>query len=411
MTTPVTYSFDTLLRRIIDELITPMSLVDPTVRSGPHSRWLCFIRTIKSLTLVCRAWNSVATLYLYDHVLFRRVGQIPALIRTLEAKPGHHGLINQLTFACYVPVQWDQITNDGISYLLGNCSKLRSLTFHAIFTQWLTSSDEAGMWRFDVPSNIMRSAISVTSIKYYYPSVKNERHEDIVAFHAFSPIPNLTSLTLIMEEVSSTSCLLRLQACHLNAIRAHQGDLRDIFNLTALNPTLTSLLVDTGLLFPENTLPEQTILSALNFVIRFPDLYIILNDHEQSLAIRLLRLLPENFTGRLDIWAPSEVSSPSSDYYLYDRDLYNRPEFNKPYVRFIHYWLRDLPPDLTLVHTTNDTGDHDWSMIGTRAEGTKRVVFRREECWDMRAGKAYDVSDPDYDAGGSSSNGERHGSA
>ena len=62
---------------------------DPSVMR-PWGTWLHDLRFRKGLVLVCSAFAGPATAVLYEDVVFRRMGQISALARTLSSEVGRN---------------------------------------------------------------------------------------------------------------------------------------------------------------------------------------------------------------------------------------------------------------------------------------------------------------------------------
>src|ERR1700691_1480708 len=71
---------------IIFQLVLPPSFfLDPALYRGPQSPWCQSLRSKKALVSVCKAWWCAGVDMLYAEIVLRRVGQVPALIRTLES--------------------------------------------------------------------------------------------------------------------------------------------------------------------------------------------------------------------------------------------------------------------------------------------------------------------------------------
>ena len=382
--------------------------MDPTVRSGFRSPWCQLVRTLKTLALVCRGWNSVATRYLYGDIVFRRAGQIPALVQTLVAKPHYCAMVNTLTFACYVPELWDQVTNESISYLLKCCPNVQGLALHAIFTKWLMAKDD-NRWRFNISRKLLNATTSITNIEYYYPHPKDQDSGliDIIDLHAFAPLPNVTTLSLIIDYTCSprhphpSSCILNLKATHLQQIRCDSGCFMGIHRLATRNPYLRALHIDMELLF----LGRNNLRLIHHSMKQFPDLHIILNHRDKNLIIKLLRRLPRSFSGKLDIWASSELANPTTvDFIIRRRDY---PELDDSRVRFIDRSLdRFSSMSVSSLCEPVTVRQHAFrSAEGVVMDSLWNAVFKQEEDWDMLQyeGEISNASDSDYETGSSSS--------
>ncbi|KAK7694306.1 hypothetical protein QCA50_001488 [Cerrena zonata] len=369
------------LQRIFDHLTPPEDLLDPALHSGPRSLWCRSLRTWKSLTVMCRSWNPIATRYLYNDIVLRRVGQLPALIRTLQNKPSYHSFVNRLTFSFYVLDECDLSTNEGISYLLTRCSNLRSISFLPVFTAWLYEFRKDGVRRFEISDDAMRSATSITNLKISHPS-----HDDtgprnpFASSRIFSSIPNITSLTLTMDrgrELSALpSCLLDLKEHHINQIRAHPETFQGLPFLDSIDPRLTSLRIDIGIWFRGERTKEGFRKLILNLIQQPPDLHIVLND-DWSSARNLLLSLPKDFVGLLDVWAPSLTADPTHERYANERKIH--PEYNHPNVRFFDISLRNLLNLPFVCPPEDDIRTHH--MLDMCFVSTPNHMFRREESW------------------------------
>lgn len=73
-----------ILHAIFLRTIAPSFLLEPSLRYGKKSAWCQSVRDKKSIILVCRSWCAVGTVFLYEDIALRRVGQASALLRSLE---------------------------------------------------------------------------------------------------------------------------------------------------------------------------------------------------------------------------------------------------------------------------------------------------------------------------------------
>lgn len=380
---------DVHLQRIFDHLMPPPGLLDPSLYSVPLTNRCRFIQTFKSLTLVCRGWNRIATPYLYCDIAFRRVGQVPALIRTLKHKPNYHAMINQLTFSCYIPDQLDLVINQGLSYLLTQCPDVHSLSFFSPFIDWLHATREDRSRRFEIPDNLLESVTSVTSISYSYPNPDASRLHDLSSYHVFSAIPNVISLTLTMDRILTPfypSCLLAVSKTHLNQIRANPF----YFPACFVGPNVTSLRFDIGLWFPSIQKDRLGFRDTVLFVTkRLPNLHIIVHDYDWSSIQTLLQSFPEDFMGQIDVWAPSIIANLTDRGYR--RERRNHPEYNRFNVRFLDHTLRNFP-SLPLIYPPEDH-TQIVHIYGISFVTSKNHVYMSEVNWDGLNGKVFGIED------------------
>ncbi|EPQ61296.1 hypothetical protein GLOTRDRAFT_135799 [Gloeophyllum trabeum ATCC 11539] len=124
-----------ILRIIFDFCFGPYDLLEPSMTQGPNSPWSRTLRDQKSIVRVCKAWWSVGVESLYKHVALRRVGQIPALLRTLDgdsqAQLSH--LISSIAVVCAVPDICQLAFSSSLDCLLDKCPRLSKLTYAPIF--------------------------------------------------------------------------------------------------------------------------------------------------------------------------------------------------------------------------------------------------------------------------------------
>ncbi|KAK7690575.1 hypothetical protein QCA50_005673 [Cerrena zonata] len=193
------------LRLIFETAFPPTEFRDPSLSLGPRSAWSQALRTQKALTAVCQSWRAVALMFLYQDVVLRRVGQIPALVRTLRSnKEGIEDHIKSLTFACFVPEPWDDVVSRNIEYLIDRCSNLRALTFWGPFVDWLQTSNSNGRV-FDPLKTFKRHTNNITRLSYFDLLQSTTPVLDIVPGPLLTAFPNLTHLSLASHSSPSES--------------------------------------------------------------------------------------------------------------------------------------------------------------------------------------------------------------
>ena len=106
---------------------------DPSVMR-PWGTWLHDLRFRKGLVLVCSAFAGPATAVLYEDVVFRRMGQISALARTLSSEVGRNvsSLIQRIRMdSCVIWAPCAEVVKNDLLFVLRRCTALRSVSFHA----------------------------------------------------------------------------------------------------------------------------------------------------------------------------------------------------------------------------------------------------------------------------------------
>ena len=109
---------------------------DPSIVLGPRNPWLASLRTRKALVLTCKSFYGPASEVLYEDVVLRRMGQIPALARTLGPLPDPRATTD---FACLIKsirmnscVIWApcaEVVREDLRLILQRCTSLRTFSF------------------------------------------------------------------------------------------------------------------------------------------------------------------------------------------------------------------------------------------------------------------------------------------
>ncbi|KAI1786786.1 hypothetical protein LXA43DRAFT_750414 [Ganoderma leucocontextum] len=106
---------------------------DPSLMRGPHSQWCSDLRFRKGLTLVSKLWWEPAIRALYEHVVIRRFGQIPALARTLSSKDAgidFGGLVRKITLhQCAFFWPCVDVVCEDLRSILDRCVALEEFSF------------------------------------------------------------------------------------------------------------------------------------------------------------------------------------------------------------------------------------------------------------------------------------------
>ena len=427
------------LELIFEASLPPEPLIDSSLSYGPESTWSERLRTQKALTLVCHNWHEVAVALLYHDIVLRRVNQIPALLRTLRLNPNLRDLIKHITFACYVPEAWDDVTSRSITLLIGLCPNLRSINFSMPFSEWLSAvRNSDGLMVFNPCLAFGRCAPSITQFTYYdhplYANIAN-----IVPYEVLSLFPNLTKLELITypsHDHFVDRRLFNLQFNHLKelSVRPRQGPIqRDYYEVlkTWELPRLEFLAADFCMQPPRCGQYEHHIaffekfgpqLRRLNIGAAFspmanrthqaddlskmtpqsvffrscPNLehaIIALCDVENVERYpKRQYVLSDEFTAALDIWVPSSyfvreaVQDPedeSKTTYRYTHTLGER--YSRRNIRLIDQALA-IYPDIPIHYGPDSVEEGDKSTYMHRVYGltfsqSRNLIIREEESW------------------------------
>ncbi|KAI0721258.1 hypothetical protein C8T65DRAFT_735279 [Cerioporus squamosus] len=121
-----------ILLRIFKATKTPLHEHDPSIMRA-WNPWLDELRFRKGLVLVCKTWSWPATAVLYEDIVLRTMGQIPALARTLSSGGTRDfcGLVHHLRMdSCVVWAPCTDVVREDLLDILQRCVALRSLSFH-----------------------------------------------------------------------------------------------------------------------------------------------------------------------------------------------------------------------------------------------------------------------------------------
>ncbi|KII93142.1 hypothetical protein PLICRDRAFT_170924 [Plicaturopsis crispa FD-325 SS-3] len=120
-----------ILRMIFVYAIPPSEFVDPNLYGGPESPWCLTLRTKKSLTLVCKAWWSVAMDVLYEEVAFRRPWQIAAFSRTLETSLFDCcSYVRKFDVACLLALDSIASIESDLAQILCRCTRITQVRWN-----------------------------------------------------------------------------------------------------------------------------------------------------------------------------------------------------------------------------------------------------------------------------------------
>lgn len=429
------------LELIFEATLPPIPLVDPSLSYGPDSTWGEKLRTQKALNLVCHSWRAVAVQLLYHDIVIRRVNQIPALVRSLRLNESLRDLVKSITFACYIPEAWDDVTTRSITHLMNLCPNLRSISLTTPFSEWLSTTRKDGTMVFDPCLAFKDRASSITHFSYYdnplYANVAT-----IVPYDLVSLFPNLIKLELVTypsKDHFVDRRLFNLQFEYLKElnVRPRQGPLqRDYYEMlkTWHMPRLEYLSADfcmqpprcrqyqhhiaffekfgpqlkrlnIGAAFsPMANRPQQTedpsIITPQSVFFRnctnLQHAVIALCDVENvERHPKRQFLLTDEFTAWLDIWVPSqyfvretvrasgEGENDENVPYRYTHTLGER--YSRANVRLIDQALANFPEIPTQYGPNSIEADDKSTYIhhiyGVAFAQSRHLIVREEEQW------------------------------
>jgi hypothetical protein len=111
-----------VLQMIFSWALPPSFLLDPSLAAGPQSPWSQTLRLKKSIVRVCKTWHAVGSEFLYEDVVFRRIGQIPAFVRTLDTSTRiSSNLVKKITISAYIPRRYGRSCSEQLQHIFSRC--------------------------------------------------------------------------------------------------------------------------------------------------------------------------------------------------------------------------------------------------------------------------------------------------
>ncbi|KAI0761022.1 hypothetical protein BD413DRAFT_495814 [Trametes elegans] len=342
-----------LLLYIFRIAIPPRHQHDPSILHGPRSGWISGLRTRKALVLTCKTFHGPATEVLYEDIVLRRMGQIPALARTLDptrtpSASGVAPLVRSIRMdSCVVWAPYADVVREDLRSIVQHCTALKAFSFHPHmnFTahvdrnddsfdgfdpRWLCSTDPG----LNPDTGLLHSALtrSLSSLDLVLDVFDTD---DFVAFHALlGAAPHLTKLRFELEDamklappdfgpVRHLSQLQDLEYCHTVSDR---GWFMDYVCTTWSMPRLTAL-----------TLIEPGDARAAHFLRRH-------GAHLTYLHWRNACLEDEHSYALLDGLA---AHCPRLEHLVLQRRATVLPTVRSPTLRFFDFWAaHEAPPPL-----------------------------------------------------------------
>ncbi|KAI0778554.1 hypothetical protein BD413DRAFT_466116, partial [Trametes elegans] len=121
-----------ILLTVLRETRAPRFQHDPSAYRCADNTWLAELRVRKGLTLVCKAWSGPATELLYEDIVIRRMGQLPALAHVLDQEAvGRRDLARLVKSiridSCVVVPQCLNAVEHALQSILARCKALRTV--------------------------------------------------------------------------------------------------------------------------------------------------------------------------------------------------------------------------------------------------------------------------------------------
>ncbi|KAI0673506.1 hypothetical protein C8Q78DRAFT_1017524 [Trametes maxima] len=161
-----------LLLRILRHTRSPRFQNDPSVLQGPGSLWMAEFRVRKNFVLVCKGWSETAMELLYEDIVLRRMGQIPALAHTLINGPRRLShLVKSIRMdSCVVLWPCVDAVRDGLRVIFQQCTSLRTFEFRPLRGVPVLASpspSDADRWRTFNPAWFLQGPADIVAQAFH----------------------------------------------------------------------------------------------------------------------------------------------------------------------------------------------------------------------------------------------------
>ncbi|KAI0364837.1 hypothetical protein BV20DRAFT_1047006 [Pilatotrama ljubarskyi] len=210
-----------ILLYIFRATVPPAHQHDPSVIHGPSGAWMTGLRTRKALVTVCRTFFGPAMEVLYEDIVLRRMGQIPALARTLDPARTPSAkdvavLIRSIRMdSCVVWTPFADVIKEDLQLIMRRCTALRAFSFHphANFTHRVEPEDEtydafnpAWLFTSNPKSALVSSGLLYSPLEHGLSTldlvIDLLEEDDFMAFHALlASSPRLSKLKIKLTDL------------------------------------------------------------------------------------------------------------------------------------------------------------------------------------------------------------------
>ncbi|KAJ7101292.1 hypothetical protein B0H15DRAFT_408140 [Mycena belliarum] len=179
---------DEILLDIFRSALPPSWMMHWAKASPPFPlMWSADMPTKLAIISVCRAWNRVGIEFLYESVVIRQIGQLPAFVHALETREGLGALVRHFDTSCFRPPGYYDMHDAEIRKVFALCGNLAHFAYGPQFTGSLPPFDRLS---FVLPSNVTTLELgSLTNYPSILPSLA----------HLSSTLISL-SLTIVASE-------------------------------------------------------------------------------------------------------------------------------------------------------------------------------------------------------------------
>ncbi|KAJ7147018.1 hypothetical protein C8R44DRAFT_758614 [Mycena epipterygia] len=99
----------------------------------PETIWSADLRTKLSIIRVCKTWHQIGLEFLYESVMLRSIGQLPAFVDALKARDGLGDYVRSIDLCCFVPHGYYKLHDSEIKKIFALCPRLSHFAFTPSF--------------------------------------------------------------------------------------------------------------------------------------------------------------------------------------------------------------------------------------------------------------------------------------
>ncbi|KAJ7101306.1 hypothetical protein B0H15DRAFT_815620 [Mycena belliarum] len=134
MIRPVVDLPDEILLSIFRSALPPSWMMHWAKASPPFPlMWSADMQTKLAIISVCRAWNRVGIEFLYESVVIRQIGQLPAFVHALETREGLGALVRHFDTSCFRPPGYHNMHDTEIKKVFALCGNLAHFVYTPSF--------------------------------------------------------------------------------------------------------------------------------------------------------------------------------------------------------------------------------------------------------------------------------------
>ncbi|KAJ7206285.1 hypothetical protein GGX14DRAFT_367369, partial [Mycena pura] len=91
--------------------------------------WSADMHAKRAITRVCKTWYRIGVEFLYENVILRSIGQLPAFVRILETRRELASFVRRLEVSCVIPRGYGLLFSTELEKLFNLCPSLSHFTY------------------------------------------------------------------------------------------------------------------------------------------------------------------------------------------------------------------------------------------------------------------------------------------